>query len=123
MSETVAILGASTDPARFSYKAQLALLAHGHTPVPVNPKYGLIDGIPCYPDLKSITIDIDTVTVYVRPGILSSMAEDLIDIHPKRVIFNPGSESRTASARLESAGIRVQNACTLVLLANHRFDG
>ena len=121
MTETVAILGASTNPARFAYKAQLALLAHGHTPVPVNPKYGQVDGITCYPDLASFGGVIDTVTVYVRPAIVETMTEELLRIRPARVIFNPGSESRTVSARLDSAGIRVQNACTLVLLDSHRF--
>ena len=117
MTETVAILGASTNPARFAYKAQLALLAHGHTPVPVNPKYGQVDGITCYPDLASFGGVIDTVTVYVRPAIVETMTEELLRIRPARVIFNPG----TVSARLDSAGIRVQNACTLVLLDSHRF--
>jgi len=123
MSETVAILGASTNPNRYSHKAQLALLENGHTPVPVNPRYDQIDGIQCYPDLKSIPGGVDTITVYVRPGIIIPMTGDIIDIHPKRVIFNPGAESRAVAARLESVGIAVQNACTLVLLNTAHFTG
>ena len=121
MAETVVILGASTNPGRFSHMAQLALLEHGHTPVPVNPRYESIDGIPCYPDLESVRVAVDTVTVYVRPDILAPMIEDVVRMNPGRVIFNPGSESRKASERLASEGIRVQNACTLVLLDSSRF--
>ena len=55
MPENVAILGASAKPARYAYKAQVALLAHGHTPVPINPKYQQIDGIQCFSDLKSVS--------------------------------------------------------------------
>ena len=121
MAETVVILGASTNPGRFSHKAQLALLASGHTPVPVNPRYAEVDGIRCYPDLKSVGRDVDTVTVYVRPDILAPMIDDVVQMMPGRVIFNPGSECREASDRFESAGIRVQNACTLVLLDTSRF--
>ena len=122
MTETVAILGASAKPARYAHKAQLALLENGHTPVPVNPAYDRIDGVRCFPDLKSVPGTVDTITVYVRPAILDAMTEDIIDVRPKRVIFNPGAENGYVSTRLESAGIRVQNACTLVLLSTSRFE-
>ena len=123
MAEKVLILGASTNANRYSHKAQLALLENGHTPVPVNPRYHQIEGIQCYPDLESIQGDIDTVTIYVRPDILKTMIDEVIQIHPKRVIFNPGAECEEASSRLESVGIKVQNACTLVLLNTSRFTG
>jgi predicted CoA-binding protein len=122
MHETVVILGASTHPQRYAYKAQHALLKAGHTPVPVNPRYAYIDNIPCNPDLNSISRDIDTVTVYVRSDILETMVEDIIRLHPHRVILNPGTESEAATARLVSAGINVQQACTLVLLGAGRFN-
>jgi len=121
MIETVAILGASINPNRYSYKTQAALIEKGHTPVPINPKYDQIAGIQCHPDLKSFQGNIDTITIYVKPGILSSMTEDIIHIHPRRVIFNPGAECQEVSTRLESAGIKVQNACTLVLLNTSQF--
>jgi predicted CoA-binding protein len=122
MPETVIILGASPNRNRFSHKAQLALLANGHTPVPVNPRYEQIDGIQCYPGVRSVQQDIDTVTIYVRADILETMIEDIVHISPKRVIFNPGAESREAANRFESVGIRVQNACTLVLLNIGEYD-
>jgi predicted CoA-binding protein len=93
----------------------------GHTVVPVNPRYDRIDGIQCYPALKSLKCNIDTITIYVKPAILRNMADDIIRAKPGRVIFNPGAECRDVSARLESAGIKVQNACTLVLLNTSQF--
>jgi len=122
MAETVVILGASINPDRYSYKTQLALIENGHTAVPVNPRYDQIDGIQCYPELKSLECNIDTITIYVKPAILRNMTEDIIHVNPRRVIFNPGAECREVSARLESAGIKVQNACTLVLLNTSQFD-
>ena len=123
MKETVVILGASTKPGRYSHMVQQALLEHGHNPVPVNPRYEDIDGIRCYRDLDSIAASIDTITVYVRPEILTGIAEALIRARPKRVIFNPGAEHRQVAAALEAEGIRVQNACTLVLLNTSSFSG
>ena len=121
MSETVVILGASTNPRRYSHKAQLALLANGHVPIPVNPRYDQINGVRCYPSLQSVPDEIDTVTVYVRPNILLPMAKDIIGCQPNRVIFNPGAESDEVATRLQLAGIAVQNACTLVLLNTSNF--
>ena len=121
MTETVAIIGASKNSSRFSHKAQIALAERGHIPVPVNPKYDRIDGIRCYPDLTSFPGRIDTVTIYVKPVILRSLTEDIIQVKPVRVIFNPGSECDDVSVRLRSSGIEVQNACTLVLLNTAQF--
>ena len=122
MTETVAILGASINPGRFSHKAQVALIEKGHVPVPVNPRYNQIDGVQCYPDLASYSGSIDTITIYVKPSILSAMTEEVIEVHPKRVIFNPGAECQSVSAKFKSAGIEVQNACTLVLLSTSQFN-
>ena len=122
MAETVVILGASINPDRYSYKTQQVLMEKGYTPVPVNPRYDQIDGIQCYSELKSLECNIDTITIYVKPAILRNMTEDIIHVNPRRVIFNPGAECREVSARLESAGIKVQNACTLVLLNTSQFD-
>ncbi len=122
MTETVAILGASKNTGRFSYKAQRVLAEKGHIPVPVNPRYGQIDGIQCYPNLAAFPGSIDTVTVYVKPVILRDLIEDLIQAQPGRVIFNPGAECDDVSASLRSVGIAVQNACTLVLLNTSQFS-
>jgi len=121
MAETVVILGASVNPERYAYMAQVALIEKGHIPLPVNPRYDQIDGVQCYPELKSLKCHIDTITIYVKPAILRSMTEDIIHARPGRVIFNPGAECREVSTRLESAGIKVQNACTLVLLNTSQF--
>jgi len=121
MAETVVILGASINPYRFSHKAQVALAENRHIPVPVNPKYDQIDGVQCYPNLASFPGSIDTITIYVKSSILRAMTEEIIQVHPKRIIFNPGAECKDVSTRLKSAGIEVQNACTLVLLKTSQF--
>lgn len=121
MTETVAILGASAKPGRYAYEAVLALLENGHDPIPVNPAYQRIEGLRCFPDLPSIPAAIDTITVYVRPTILIQMTEDILKIRPKRVILNPGTESGEVTTILESAGVRVQKACTLILLNTSTF--
>lgn len=121
MSEVVAILGASNNQSRYAHKAQNALVEQGHTPVPVNPKYDMVNGVQCHPNLASYPHKVDTITVYVRPAILSSLVQDIIQASPKRVIFNPGSDDSASMRKLEAAGIEVEMACTLVLLRTSQF--
>ncbi len=124
MTYTV-ILGASDKPSRFSNKAQQALIDSHHPIILVNPKLKNIGNLPSLPSLKAIQednkADIETVTVYVRPNILKPMLRSLIDLKPKRVIFNPGTECGSCAEELRQHGIKVVEACTLVLLANGSY--
>jgi predicted CoA-binding protein len=122
MKETVAIIGASKKPDRYSYKALQALLVNGHNPIPINPVLRDIEGVQCYSDLESCPPQVDTITVYVRSSVLATMVPEIIKLHPKRVIFNPGTEDGKIASSLEQAGIRVQEACTIVLLNTNQFE-
>ena len=118
----VAILGASSNLERYSNKAQLRLMEEGHTVFPVSKKDESIAGIKAYPNLASIFEKIDTLTLYVRPSILEDMIDEVIDLNPRRVIFNPGTEDVDVQKSLAKAGIEVQVACTLVLLNTNQFE-
>ena len=121
MSERVAILGASDDPSRYAYRALSALTRHGHQVVPVNPQLTQVAGHDCLAQLADIEGDVDTITVYLRKELSEPLAAAMIRARPRRVIFNPGSESPLLKTTLEAAGIAVQWECTLVLLASGRF--
>ena len=53
----------------YANRALRALLAEGHTVVPVHPRVREIEGIAVLPDLTAIEDQVDTVTVYVNPAI------------------------------------------------------
>ncbi|MCE0493148.1 CoA-binding protein [Vibrio salinus] len=122
MSEVVAILGASSKPGRFANKAQIKLQEHGHTVVPINPKESDINGVKCFTSLTDYPEKLDTVTVYVGPKILETLLSDIIKAKPTRVILNPGTESEACRLKLTAAGIKVQEACTLILLDTGSYD-
>jgi hypothetical protein len=50
-----------------------------------------------------------------------AIIDDIIELSPSRVIFNPGTENPGAHDRLEAKGIEVVEACTLVLLRRDQF--
>ena len=121
MSEDVAILGASTNPERYSFKAMQALLHHGHNIYLISPKYEIIEGNKVYKSLDDIPEKVTTLTLYVGEKISSTMEQTIIDLAPKRVIFNPGSENQHLNTQLKRNGIEALEACTLVMLATDQF--
>jgi len=120
MSEKVAILGASDKPERYSYKAFKMLQEYGHEPFPVSPSIKTLEGVEVSPDLSQLS-GIDTVTVYVNPKVSSLAKDEIIRLHPKRVIFNPGAENPELAGELKKVGIDPIEDCTLVLLRTAQF--
>lgn len=121
MSETVAVLGASAKPMRYSNKAIRMLREYGHRVIPVNPAQSEIEGLPVSRHLADIQVPVDTVTMYVSPQHSDALLPELLALKPKRVIFNPGAENASLEAGLAAAGIAVEEACTLVLLRTQQF--
>lgn len=122
MSQTVAILGASNKTDRYSYKAFRMLLEYGHRPVPVAPQLGQLEGTPAFDQLSKIPVAVDTLTMYVGPQRSTGMADEILKLNPRRVIFNPGSENPELAQKLTQSGIHTIEACTLVLLRTGQFE-
>ncbi|MEY4630086.1 MAG: hypothetical protein RIQ81_206 [Pseudomonadota bacterium] len=118
----VAVLGASSNPERYSNKAIKMLLAHKHEVFPVNPAQKQIEGLNVVPALDKLPGDIHTITVYVSPEISSGMDKQLVSVRPARVIFNPGTENPALAKALDAAGIKTVEACTLVMLSTGVFE-
>lgn len=119
--KTVAIIGASDKPDRFANKAMHALKEHGYDVVLVNPFKSEIEGTKCFKSVDEYGSKIDTVTLYVNPARFHDHIEDVIKAGPRRVIMNPGTEDDRHEKVLVESGIKVQKACTLVLLSQNRF--
>lgn len=117
----VAVLGASSNPERYSYKAVKMLSEGDYGVFPVHPSERPIDGIRCYPSLGAIEERLDTVTVYLSERNSTPLIEEIVESAPRRVILNPGAENDELKSRCESAGIQVQEACTLVLVSTGQF--
>lgn len=117
----VAILGASSDPDRYAFKAHRLLKEYGHHVVPVTPKETVVDGDAAVASLGAIEGAVDTLTLYVRPAISDAYREQILALKPARVIFNPGTENPTLEKALAVAGIACLEACTLVMLRTGQF--
>jgi predicted CoA-binding protein len=116
MGKKSVIIGASDNPERYSFKATSMLKQKGHQVYPVGIRAGKIDkedillGKPQLPD-------IDTVTLYVGPKNQPEWFDYVLSLHPKRLIFNPGTENPEFVKLAEKQGIECVEACTLVMLS------
>lgn len=119
--ERVAVVGASPLEDRYSNKAMRLLAEYGHEPIPVAPKHEKIEGRTVYHSLADLPGEVDTVTLYLGVPRQEKVIDQIIGLHPKRVIFNPETENPAVYDRLRQAGIRVQEACTLVLLKTNQY--
>jgi len=118
----VAIIGASHKPQRYAYMAQQMLMDHGHRVYPVSGNGREILNVPGFGSVDEIQDPIDTVTLYLNPQRHQSIKQDVLALEPRRIIFNPGTESAELEAFYQSHGIETQQACTLVLLRTDQFD-
>lgn len=121
MPETVAIIGASEKPGRYSYKAMIALEDKGHDVKLVNPYKASIEGRMCFDTVADIEQTIDTVTLYVNPSRFKDHIDEVINAKPRRVIMNPGTEDSEMEQQMRQQGIDVVRGCTLVMLATDQF--
>ena len=122
--KTVVVLGASPKPARYANRAikELVSGAYGDFKViPVSPKGGVIHGEPCLLSLSEISVPVDTLTLYVGAPISSKLITEIIELNPKRIIFNPGTENPELLSVAEEAGITCLEACTLIMLHTGQF--
>ena len=120
MSHHTVVIGASTKPHRYSYKAINRLRQHNHPVSAISRKEGKVadvDFLIGEPKLE----DVHTVTMYIAPEQQAEEIDYILSLSPKRVIFNPGSENRAFMKQLESEGIETLEACTLVLLGTGQF--
>lgn len=117
----VVVLGASPKPERFSNRAIRDLTTHGHKVFPVNPAYAEIAGLTAFPDLRAIGEAVDTLTVYLDPRHSLPLLSQILQLRPRRVILNPGTESPELTLALRAEGIEVVEGCTLVMLSTGQF--
>lgn len=118
----VVVLGASSNPSRYSNMAMRELKKHGHRALPVHPRETEIEGVKVWPHISQLPAgEIDTLTMYVSKQLSTPITSSILKLAPKRVIFNPGSENPTLQKLLSEQGIEVLEACTLVMLRTGQF--
>ena len=119
-SKKTLVIGASENPARYSYLAVEKLKKYGHPVVALGNKSGMIGDTKIITE-KMVEQGIDTVTLYINPELQKKYADYILLLHPKRLIFNPGTENEDLYQMAKANGIEPLEACTLVMLGTGQY--
>jgi uncharacterized protein len=119
-SKNTLVLGASANPERYSFLAINRLREHDHPVFAIGKRPALVADVQVQVKTSEIP-DLDTVSIYLNKDNQKNYYEYILSQHPRRVIFNPGAENPEFEMTLADKGIKVMEACTLVLLATGQY--
>jgi predicted CoA-binding protein len=109
---TIAVVGASTDPAKAAFAIPRTLLGLGFRVIPVHPTARSIHGRRAYPRLADIPGPVDVVDVFRPVEEASDIARQAVAIGAKAVWLQLGLRSPEARHIAETAGLRyVDDLC------------
>jgi predicted CoA-binding protein len=122
-TKSLAIVGASNNPARASYFVATYLLSSSPYDVYfVNPRADEILGRPVYPSLEALPVVPDLVDVFRRHDDLPTVLDETIAVGAKTLWLQLGSWHEDVARRGEAAGLSVvMDRC--VKIEHARFHG
>ncbi len=113
-----AVVGASSDRAKYGNKVLRAYLQHGRDATPVHPKEPEVEGRKAYRSLAEIPQRPDAVSIITPPKVTEAVVEEAARLGIRRVWMQPGAESPAAIERAKALGMDViaGGPCVLVAL-------
>jgi len=117
--KTIAMVGASSDPTKFSYGVLRVLHETGYDMIPVNPMEAgkEIRGLPVYESLSAIDRPVDMVQVFRTSDAALDVTREAIDIGAKVIWMQIGVRNDEAARLAEQAGLKVvMNRCPKIEL-------
>jgi predicted CoA-binding protein len=119
-SKKTVVLGASPNPDRYSHLAVKNLRQKEHEVIAIGQRAATIGDTPIITEHPAID-GVDTVTLYLNPSRQEAYYDYILSLHPKRLIFNPGTENPALARLAEDQHIETMEACTLVLLSTGQY--
>lgn len=119
--KTNLVLGASSKTTRYSKMAIELLQNKGEDVIAIGSKEAEVGDVKILSTLPDYVKQVHTVTIYLRPSLQKQYEKMILDLQPKRVIFNPGANNPELQNKLASVGIEVLNACTLVMIQTNQY--
>ncbi|MEM8960375.1 MAG: CoA-binding protein [Acidobacteriota bacterium] len=112
--QTIAVVGASTDRAKFGNKCVRAYAHAGWTVYPIHPKESAIEGLPVHASVGDVEDRIDRISLYLPPALTSKILPSFTSIEGAEVWFNPGAATPDVVAEARALGLDVREACSIV---------
>lgn len=122
MGKTVAVVGASTNRAKFGNKAVRAFRARGYVVFPINPHAREVEGLRAYPSVTAIPGRVDIATVYVPPDAAVAVMAELAEKGVGEVWLNPGADDERVVRAARARGIEPICACSILGIGERPGD-
>jgi predicted CoA-binding protein len=112
--KTVAVVGASSNRAKFGNKALRAFEKQGYTVFAINPNETQVEGHKTYASVLDVPGPIDMATIYVPPEIGVRVMDDLVQKGIREVWLNPGADDEQVVTRARAVGLTPIIACSII---------
>ena len=106
-TETIAMVGASSNPDRPSHGIMQLLLESGFRVIPVNPRETEVLGHRAYATLADVPEKIDIVDVFRKPDETPGIADDAVTIGARALWLQLGISNEDAARHASEAGLIV----------------
>ncbi len=120
MDKKTLVIGASPNPMRYGHKAVKRLVSHGIEVIAIGKREAEIAGVKVVKGKPAIE-NLHTVTLYLNPDNQEEYLDYILELNPRRIIFNPGTYNPRLVDLAEEAGIEVVEDCTLLMLGGHSY--
>jgi predicted CoA-binding protein len=121
MEKVTLVIGASPNPERYSWKAVRSLQVRNIPVVAIGRRDADLGNLKIRKGMPEDIGTIHTITLYINAISQKEYYNYILSIHPKRIIFNPGTYNPELSELAEKEGIEVVEDCMLVMLSNDKF--
>ncbi len=104
---TIAVVGASSNPARASNHVAAYMKAQGYRVIPVNPNEQTVVGEQAYPSLTAVPGPIDLVDIFRKSEDVLPIVEEAITVGAQAVWMQEGVINEVAAQLAREAGLAV----------------
>lgn len=116
-SKRIAIVGMSRSGKKFGNMAAKELKVKGYELFPVHPTAQEIDGMTCYPDLKSLSGKVDGVWISIPPKNVPPVLEEAAQIGLKNIWLQQGAWSAEVQQTIDQLQLPVVSKKCIMMYA------
>ncbi|MDQ3646028.1 MAG: CoA-binding protein [Actinomycetota bacterium] len=106
-ARTIAVVGASTDPAKPAHNIPRYLQSQGYRIIPITPRGGELLGERAYTALAEVPVDVDVVNVFRPSDEIPELARQAVAIGAKVLWTQTGIFSDEGARIAEDGGLKV----------------
>jgi|694.fasta_scaffold51066_2 predicted CoA-binding protein len=117
-AHSFAVAGASIQREKYGNILFRTLRDAGRDVYPLNPRESIVEGNAAFPDLRSLPVVPQAVSIVTPPAVTREIVQQAIELGVRSVWMQPGAEDPEAGQLARQAGLNVidDGSCLLIFL-------